>query len=121
MYRELDAKVAEAWGWQETKEFRKAKYGPGYSYWTDQYGYVACLPPFSTDIAAAWELVGWMQAAWHLNVNIEALADKRDYTCAVLNYLDLIDGKKADVSGNTVMEAICKAFLAVTSPPPPPT
>ena len=48
----------------------------------------------------------------HLTVTIEALADGREATVSIDDFLDDASSHKADVSGPIAPEAICKAFLA---------
>jgi hypothetical protein len=68
-------------------------------------------PRFSTDIAAAWQLVGWMLA---MQFEVAVLTTARDraqlgaWTCAVSN--GVIGVKSA---GNTAELAISRAMLAI--------
>jgi len=107
MSRELDIQVAQALGWHKTEEFRKSRFGSGYSYWMDPNGDVACLPPYSTDIAVAWGLVEMLRQNHRLEIEV----DKPDVVCTV--FVVTLQGWTSILwkSAPTAAEAICLAFL----------
>jgi hypothetical protein len=113
--RELDVQVVEALGWTEVSIISGGRDGYVVSdvrgkMPDGRYGYA---PHFSTDIAAAWELVEWMRReGWNITFQIrDAVISWPSFR--ISGYLVQPGGiKHISNEGHTAPEAICRAFLA---------
>jgi hypothetical protein len=114
--RELDVQVAEVLGWiwdTDPDTGDRALLGPELgtdseyvrSYWPTRSD-SGELPHYSTDIAAAWELV---------------TSTKREITIRHLGvrWYMLFEGSELYSDAPTAPEAICRAFLAAVGQTPP--
>lgn len=101
---QLDARIAEGFA----KIARRSPLVPGYS---RPRQLVQPAPRYSTDIAAAWQLVGWLQAM-QFEVAVVTTPKERGHlgawTCAVSN--GAISVKS---SGDTAALAMSRAMLAI--------
>lgn len=110
---ELDALVAEkVMGWKLHKEGRAWKWWdiPLISPHHEQYDGHDDQPPYSTDPAAAWEVVEKMRERWSVYVN--ALDDPRECGCVV--------GKtwrepEAAAIGPTMPVAVCRCAVLLAA------
>ena len=107
--RELDALVAEkVMGWTYG---HPCPGGMDCLHWADEKGNVRVYKPpqYSTDISAAWEVVGKIQNDYILDFKLE-----RKYCVAAMKFVAVfedLDGKKWVAHGWIAPEAICKAAL----------
>lgn len=129
MTREIDALVTEAMGWTEIHEHllwsfeSDLDFGKGQIIGRDSNRKWRVLPPLSSSIAAAWQVVEWMNKH-KLHVQVEAYSNYnedgtiRSPGASVEIYSDKGHPSYwydvADADADTAPEAICLAFLKAT-------
>lgn len=104
--RELDALVAEkVMGWTRTEHLGLKRTvwnipAPSYIEWADD------PPPFSTDIAAAWEVVERLRANYSFQISADSSSD---WECYLEN--EDLDISHVSARSETAPHAICLAAL----------
>lgn len=104
--RELDRMVAEkVMGWQLAEAWTPGSQEP---WWRKADGWMVPLPPFTTDIAAAWQVVERMrELGWYYGVS-GSISIGEIAMFRVLGDAALVRSGTA----STAPEAICRAALA---------
>jgi hypothetical protein len=102
--------------------------GPdGRHFFTESFGLVREIPPFSSDLAAAWTVVEHLRDAGYLVRVVEHPESERRYEEPRLTWNErrhecLVEQtvlgvrRRANTYASTVPLAICRAALAVTGP-----
>lgn len=109
--RALDAAVAEMMGILVNYEFDEPRVPAPFG----RYDEWVCLPPYSTDIAAAWTVVEWLIRDQHCIVDMTLYVPIRSDAVIVTlkpsgSFQD--DSQYMSMQGDTAPEAICLAALA---------
>lgn len=119
MSRDLDAVVAEkVMGWRKMEGFWVA---PGTPDWVNLYSQPRDPPPFSSDIAAAWQVVEKMVGHGEGNeVRITAGLGRCDVTFDLPGYRPILD-RIGDATSDSLPTAICLAALRAVGVPIPET
>ncbi len=121
---ELDALIAEkVMGWKPNAKHPNLS---GDGWWETENGgengYLAVLPEFSTDIAAAWTVVEKMpRVLGHIYPSFDEESGKFLHWCAVVENSEPWSSARYGAVGETAPLAICRAALraAVIDPAPP--
>jgi hypothetical protein len=102
--RRLDAEVAAALGWTDLKPGCELFYGHPPAEASDTLRYV---PRWSSDIAAAWELVEQLAENPHTHVELSNSLKPKGWNCWI--------GGGVRVNAPTAPLAICRAILLLRS------
>jgi len=109
--RTLDAAVAEMMGILVNYEFDEPRVPAPFG----RYDEWVCLPPYSTDIAAAWTVVEWLirDQQWIVVMTLYAPI-RSDAVIVTLKPSESFQDEARSISmqGNTAPDAICRAALA---------
>ncbi len=108
--RELDAKVAErVFGWTSLREKAGILNNPvGFN---PRAGIEQAIPHYSTDPAAATELLEQMRAEWDIELRTYVSVDDHGWECEIIKLDRGPDDFAAYGHGATWMEAACRAAL----------